>query len=64
MKKSDNPKFIMKIKYNAPIILSYTFISMGLLFFFSNRVIATWFSSPATLSFSKEKYNGNNYHSV
>ena len=41
----------MKIKYNSPIILTYTIISIAvLLLSFSNRV-AGFFASPARLSF-------------
>lgn len=41
----------MKIKYNSPIILSYSIISMCVLVFFSNGSLAKYFSSPAHLSF-------------
>ena len=41
----------MKIKYNAPIILSYALIALAILFFFSNSLTAKWFTSPSNLSF-------------
>lgn len=42
---------VMKIKYNAPIILSYAFVSLGLLFFSSHDLTVKWLTSPSTLSF-------------
>ena len=42
----------MKIKYNAPVILTYAIISMCFLAFFSSGILAKYFSSPAHLSFA------------
>lgn len=42
----------MKIKYNAPVVLSYAIVSICVLAFTGNAVIAKYFSSPAHLSFS------------
>jgi membrane associated rhomboid family serine protease len=42
----------MKIKYNAPIILTYAIISMCILAFSSSGILAKYFSSPAHLSFA------------
>lgn len=42
----------MKIKYNSPVILTYSLISIFVLAFCSSNLIAKYFSSPAHLSFS------------
>lgn len=42
----------MKIKYNAPVILSYAIISICVLVISSSGILAGYFSSPAHLSFS------------
>lgn len=42
----------MKIKYNSPVILTYAIISLGVLVFFNHALSATYFSSPARVSFS------------
>jgi membrane associated rhomboid family serine protease len=42
----------MKIKYNAPVILTYAIISMCILAFSSSGLLAKYFSSPAHLSFT------------
>ncbi|SDU20531.1 rhomboid family intramembrane serine protease [Desulfobacula phenolica] len=42
----------MKIKYNAPVILTYAIFSICVLTFLSNEILAKYFSSPANLSFS------------
>lgn len=42
----------MKIKYNAPVILTYALISLCVLVFFSHALSVTYFSSPARISFS------------
>ena len=42
----------MKIKYNAPVILTYSILSICVLMFFSNGLLTKYFSSPAQLSFS------------
>jgi len=41
----------MKIKYNSPVILTYTIISICVLVFFSKGVLVKYFSSPSDLSF-------------
>ena len=41
----------MKVKYNSPVILTYTMISIIVLTFFSKKVLAIYFSSPGDLSF-------------
>jgi len=41
----------MKIKYNSPIILTYTTISICVLVFCSKEVLVKYFSSPPNLSF-------------
>ncbi len=42
----------MKIKYNAPVILTYALISLFVLMVLSNEMSAKYFSSPAHLSYS------------
>ncbi|MBT3175904.1 MAG: rhomboid family intramembrane serine protease [Desulfobacula sp.] len=42
----------MKIKYNAPVILTYAILALCVLIFFSNGFLAQFFSSPAHISFS------------
>jgi membrane associated rhomboid family serine protease len=42
----------MRIKYNSPVILTYSIISICALAFFSNGFLTKYFSSPAHLSFS------------
>jgi membrane associated rhomboid family serine protease len=42
----------MKIKYNAPVILTYAIISMCILVFSSSGILTNFFSSPAHLSFA------------
>ncbi|MCP4762501.1 MAG: rhomboid family intramembrane serine protease [archaeon] len=42
----------MKIKYNSPVILTYSIISICILIFCSGGVIAKYFSSPSHLSFN------------
>lgn len=42
----------MKIKYNAPVILTYAIVSICVLILSGNGLLATYFSSPAHLSFS------------
>ncbi len=42
----------MKIKYNAPVILTYAILSIFILVFSRNEFLAKYFSSPAQLSFS------------
>ena len=46
----------MKIKYNSPIILTYSLISICVLIFCSGGLIAKYFSSPAHLSFSDPNF--------
>ena len=41
----------MKIKYNSPIILTYSLISLSVLAFSSSGILSQYFSSPAHLSF-------------
>ena len=41
----------MKIKYNSPVILTYTMISISVLAFCSHTVLSKYFSSPSNLSF-------------
>ncbi|SMD05724.1 Rhomboid family protein [Desulfocicer vacuolatum DSM 3385] len=40
----------MKIKYNAPVILTYSILSISILAFSGNGLLAGYFSSPAHLS--------------
>ncbi len=42
----------MKIKYNSPVILTYTIISIAVLILSFSNSIAGFFSSPARLSFA------------
>ncbi len=42
----------MKIKYNAPVILSYTIFSLCILTFSNTNTVAVYFSSPGRLVFS------------
>lgn len=42
----------MKIKYNAPVILTYAIFSICVLTLLSNELLAKYFSSPGHLSFS------------
>ena len=42
----------MKIKYNSPVILTYSIISICILAFCNSEFLAKYFSSPAHLSFS------------
>jgi membrane associated rhomboid family serine protease len=42
----------MKIKYNSPVVLTYTIISIAVLILSSSKHVAGLFTSPATLSFS------------
>lgn len=42
----------MKVKYNSPVILSYTIVSICVLLFFSKGVLAEHFTSPAYFSFT------------
>ncbi|SLM30937.1 Peptidase S54, rhomboid domain protein [Desulfamplus magnetovallimortis] len=42
----------MKIKYNSPIILSYSLISLAALLFSSNSLMGQWFTSPSNISLS------------
>jgi membrane associated rhomboid family serine protease len=42
----------MKIKYNAPVILTYAILSICVLIFSSNGLLIKFFSSPAHLTFS------------
>ncbi len=41
----------MKIKYNSPVILTYTIISITVLFLSFSSAVAGLFTSPASLSF-------------
>ena len=41
----------MKIKYNSPVILTYTILSIYVLVFCSKGVLAKYFTSPAHFSF-------------
>ncbi|MCD4722374.1 MAG: rhomboid family intramembrane serine protease [Desulfobacula sp.] len=42
----------MKIKYNSPVILTYSIISICVLIFYSSGLLTRYFSSPAHFSFS------------
>ncbi|MCP3871542.1 MAG: rhomboid family intramembrane serine protease [Desulfobacteraceae bacterium] len=42
----------MKIKYNSPVILTYTLFSICVFVFFNKTILTTFFSSPAHFSFS------------
>lgn len=42
----------MRIKYNAPVILTYAILSICVLVFSSTGLLVKYFSSPANLSFS------------
>jgi membrane associated rhomboid family serine protease len=46
----------MKIKYNAPVILTYTLIAIGVLSFCSRAVVSTYFTSPAALAFTLPEF--------
>ncbi len=46
----------MKIKYNSPVILTYSLISICVLVFCSGGFITKYFSSPAHLSFSDPNF--------
>ncbi len=46
----------MKIKYNAPVILTYTLIAIGILAFCSRGIITAYFTSPALLAFSSPEF--------
>ena len=46
----------MKIKYNSPIILTYSLISICVMIFCSGGFITKYFSSPAHLSFSDPNF--------
>ena len=46
----------MKIKYNAPVILTYTLFAIGLLFFGSRALISAYFTSPAVLAFTSPEF--------
>jgi membrane associated rhomboid family serine protease len=41
----------MKIKYNSPVILTYSIISIGLILFSAGGFLAPYFSSPSRLAF-------------
>ena len=41
----------MKIKYNAPVILTYAILSMGVLFLSGHGMFSRYLSSPGQLSF-------------
>ncbi len=41
----------MKIKYNAPVILTYSILSICVLTFWSSGLLAKYFSSPAHVAF-------------
>ena len=46
----------MKIKYNSPVILTYSIISICVLIFCSGGVIAKYFSSPSHLSLTDPSF--------
>lgn len=46
----------MKIKYNSPVILTYTIISICMLAFSSTEIVIKYFSSPAYFSFSDPSF--------
>ena len=46
----------MKIKYNSPIILTYSLISICVLIFCSGGLITKYFSSPVHLSYSDPNF--------
>lgn len=46
----------MKIKYNSPVILTYTFISICVLVFSNTGILAGFFTSPAYFSFSDPSF--------
>ncbi len=46
----------MKIKYNAPVILTYTLIAFGVLILCSRAILADYFTSPASLAFSSPEF--------
>ena len=46
----------MKIKYNAPVILTYTLIAICVLAFCSRATLAAYFTSPALLAFSTPEF--------
>jgi len=46
----------MKIKYNAPVILTYTLICVFVLVLCSRATLAAYFTSPAILDFSNPEF--------
>ncbi|THB81572.1 MAG: rhomboid family intramembrane serine protease [Desulfobacteraceae bacterium] len=46
----------MKIRYNSPVILTYTLLSISVLAFGGHSIIAQYFSSPARLSVSNPDF--------
>jgi membrane associated rhomboid family serine protease len=48
----------MKIKYNSPVILTYTLIAFCLLAFCPRTILAHYFTSPALLAFSNPEFYG------
>lgn len=48
----------MKIKYNAPVILTYTLLALLVLLFCSKAMLSAYFTSPAFLSFSSPRFYG------
>jgi membrane associated rhomboid family serine protease len=46
----------MKIKYNSPVILTYSIISICVLTICSNEFAAQYFSSPSSLSFTNPSW--------
>jgi membrane associated rhomboid family serine protease len=48
----------MKIRYNAPVILTYTLIALCVLIFCSKAMLSAYFTSPAVLSFSNPRFYG------
>jgi hypothetical protein len=49
----------MKIKYNSPVILTYTIISIAVLILTFSNAVSGLFTSPAILSFSDPLFYEN-----
>ncbi len=48
----------MSIRYNAPVILTYTLVAIGVLVLCPKTLITAYFTSPAGLAFSTPEFYG------
>ena len=55
-KKQPKERSIMKIKYNAPVILTYTLLTICVLALCSRTILTAYFTSPAFLAFSTPEF--------